>query len=60
MDPNTTLDAIRDITKKVENHPDDLTTDDLAQLAEYVVALDEWLSAGGFLPEQWERAGRGQ
>lgn len=30
-----------------------------AEWAERVLALDEWLSRGGFLPRRWARPGRG-
>ncbi len=31
---------------------------DAERLAELVIALDEWISKGGFLPAQWQKGGR--
>ncbi len=28
---------------------------DVEMLAEYVLALDEWITKGGFLPERWTK-----
>ena len=54
MDPNETLRLIRLTIKQMK-------VDDNAvifaahggELAEYVEALDEWLSKGGFFPSDW-------
>lgn len=56
MDPNETLRMIRLYTKRINGElPSDETIVELAQnLAEYVGALDEWLSKGGFLPSEWQ------
>jgi hypothetical protein len=32
--------------------------DDAVALAELVMALDEWISRGGFLPRKWEKGRR--
>lgn len=42
MDPNAVLAEIRAYVK-----------DDESPLAEAVIALDEWMSRGGFLPDAW-------
>ncbi len=53
MDPNNTLQRIRELVGK-PNYPIELDTawDDLTELVE---SLDDWLSRGGFLPEDWDR-----
>jgi hypothetical protein len=56
VDPNTTLEEIRDIVCR----KDDVLAgngdaiDDLEALADLVDALDGWLSRGGFLPAAWQ------
>lgn len=44
MDPNATLNALREL----------LAGDD-GEVAETFAALDEWLSNGGFLPDDWRK-----
>jgi hypothetical protein len=51
MDPNATLDSIRELVAKSVNKPLDEADSDT--LAELVDALDSWLSRGGFLPTEW-------
>lgn len=55
MDPNTALDSLRDLTTKViRGEVDAADRESVAdQIAETFQGLDEWLSKGGFLPEQW-------
>ncbi len=57
MDPNETLREIRELLASVnEIHTlDEHETDRLAELFE---ALDQWLTAAGFLPESWCHAVR--
>jgi hypothetical protein len=59
MDPNATLDRIRELVASI-NKNDGLDEDDFqsmaSELAEYVEALDEWISKGGFLPTAWQRS----
>ena len=57
MDPNATLDEIRELLKFVHN--DAGVTNPARELADKITALDEWLTAGGFLPEAWDVALRG-
>jgi hypothetical protein len=65
MDPNKTLDEIRDLldsTKAQEALNGVYTAGDefaetLAELAEKVTALDDWLVRGGFLPTAWSKRG---
>ena len=60
MDPNATLESLRDclIVHRTlpdgEDH-DDLELDVLRDIADRAEALDDWLSKGGFLPAAWER-----
>lgn len=60
MDPNQALAELRNARWRVAMALDAGTTlDDLAELAgalaERVDALDDWLRAGGFLPDAWRR-----
>lgn len=50
MDPNANLKEQRELAKKIleENNREDVD-----RLAELVLALDEWLSKGGFPPTDW-------
>ena len=49
MDPNATLEQIRDI---VRVHYDDESY--YTTLCDLIFALDQWLSHGGFKPIDWE------
>lgn len=54
MDPNATLQLIRETVAQIEAGDPDLA--DLArELSEHVANLDEWLGRGGFLPNDWQR-----
>lgn len=52
MDPNETLAKLRRLAANVHNYGAEY--DDGEEFAELVVALDEWLSQGGFLPADWQ------
>jgi hypothetical protein len=61
MDPTTNLSRQRELYRRItqritegyyRDHPAELTHD-ADQLAELSQALDDWLSTGGSLPEQW-------
>ena len=54
MDPNETLRRLRDWVAQIEKQGT-LCDEDLAEMAEYFSALDEWISRGGFLPCDWSR-----
>lgn len=56
MDPNALLTEILSLASAIQ---DDLSilTDDVDELAAKVKALDEWLTAGGFLPARWSVRG---
>lgn len=60
MDPEVNLEEQKELAKKLlhgeRTTPEDFE-DDVARLAELVLALDEWLSKGGFLPRAWKRPG---
>jgi hypothetical protein len=47
MDPDATLQAIRELVENNDGSPEALA------LAENFRSLDEWLSRGGFLPTDW-------
>jgi hypothetical protein len=51
MDPNATLDRIRDLQGQAQASQRPLLL--LMELSEAVQDLDEWLSKGGFLPDTW-------
>jgi hypothetical protein len=63
MDPDAALEELLRLVDLVNGESDaeiDLRTDcrDISQIAELLLALDGWLSAGGFLPRRWKRAAR--
>lgn len=63
MDPNETLKRLRDALKVALGGNGDTIEEDRAayDAAEAAQALDEWLSAAGFLPDAWSAAvGRGR
>lgn len=51
MDPNANLAEQRRIVARILDGDDSA---DWSRLAELVQALDEWLTAGGFLPGEWQ------
>lgn len=51
MDPDAALEAIRDAIRFVEM--DSAPTNFYA--IDDLIALDEWLSNGGFLPKAWQQ-----
>ncbi len=53
MDPNETLDRIRDITTNMM--AGEASDADVDLLPELVEALDQWITRGGFLPRDWQR-----
>jgi len=59
MDPNATLEAIRDAIKEIESTFVESAADEpwgaYERLLENVIALDGWISKGGFLPAAWVR-----
>jgi len=56
MDPNANLKEQRTIAQNIlfsQHAETDLQ--DAERLAELVLALDEWITRGGFLPQDWTR-----
>jgi hypothetical protein len=53
MDPNETLRLIRD--QIIESDESGIEFYEPNYVAELFVALDDWLSNGGFLPEDWAK-----
>ena len=51
MDPTANLAEQREILEALE---DGFGAADLERLAELCKAMDEWISEGGALPEQWD------
>lgn len=66
MDPETTLEIIRsalkNLNEEARDYDEPLATQNLVIVPEYTLdmltdaweSLDEWLSKGGFLPNDWE------
>lgn len=59
MDPNATLELLRKQAQEILDNYEKYTghdpiADDAANLAELVQSLDQWLTNGGFLPEEWK------
>lgn len=68
MDPDANLQEQLELARKIQEIQDgsddegNLSQEELldvdafgARLAELVIALDEWIGKGGFLPERWKR-----
>jgi hypothetical protein len=51
MDPNANLNEILEIAKRIDGGIENAR--DILRLAELVIAMDEWLRSGGFLPITW-------
>lgn len=56
MDPNAALADIRDLLTALDADPKRHFA--VEELNEKFTALDGWLSKGGFLPREWEKAGK--
>ena len=52
MDPNANLSEQLELAKAIvaTDHPE---PEDAERLAELVLALDDWITRGGFLPDSW-------
>lgn len=50
MDPNENLREQKELAEYLVNRADATKAE---RLAELVLALDEWVANGGFLPERW-------
>jgi flagellin-like hook-associated protein FlgL len=56
MDPNTTLDRIRElVTETITAETNEHKADICDELASLVEDLDNWLCQGGFKPNGWNR-----
>jgi hypothetical protein len=56
MDPDKTLDEIRQAVRRLTTPTGEVTfqaLDDVRALVDNIEALDEWLTGGGFLPDEW-------
>ncbi len=59
MDPTANLVEQLKLAERINLSDSDNIIDDLSageRLAELVLALHEWMSKGGFPPEQWKRS----
>jgi hypothetical protein len=55
MDPDANLKEQREIiARMLEEGSESIDSGDAVRLAELVQALDEWLSKGSYLPEDWK------
>jgi hypothetical protein len=57
VDPTANLKAQLKLANRILRAVDsnnEIDTYDCSELAELVLALDEWIVGGGFLPERWE------
>ena len=55
MDPDKARASIVELARRIAQGEG---LDGAEELAELVLALDEWLRKGGFLPESWNRTAR--
>lgn len=56
MDPNETLTSAIVLARTIVDS--EASDDNANELAELVLALDEWLTKGGFYPDAWGNAPR--
>ena len=66
MDPNANLAELLELAREVQAEEDRSTEDGCCneereaacavRMAELVIALDEWICRGGFLPQRWTGA----
>ena len=55
MDPNATLDELRELAHAQLHQDADQGWADPDRMAELFEALDNWITSDGFLPNSWER-----
>lgn len=62
MDPDACLARIRELRKFIVEPPENPSPgliaqfiDTASEMAVLMESLDEWMSAGGFLPEDWRK-----
>lgn len=56
MDPNANLKEQIELACKLQDYERDDDASDVCRLAELVLALNEWISKGGFLPAKWVKS----
>lgn len=56
MDPNACLDELLRLVAGFHDSEEELNPDDVERVAELLLALDGWLTGGGFLPARWRPA----
>ena len=59
MDPDANLEeqlALAHAIADDDGESEDGFADDATRLAELVIALDEWIAKGGFLPTTWQKS----
>jgi len=64
MDPNANLKEMLERAQQILDDEDEkpdqrVHSADAVRLAAVVLALNGWITNGGFLPSQWKRAGKG-
>lgn len=55
MDPNANLKEILELAKWIEDNGNYVVREHASRLAELVLALNEWITKGGFLPSRWQK-----
>lgn len=58
MDPNENLRMLRSIISSITtafSRNEDPDPEDVQEMVLFVESMDEWLSKGGFLPNEWKR-----
>lgn len=55
MDPNVNLEELRELAEEMLVSGCNPEHTNATRLAELVIALDEWIVKGGFLPKEWQR-----
>lgn len=56
MDPDENLKEQRQLAARLlwqQENDQPIDEDDVLRLSELVIALDNWIMAGGFLPKEW-------
>lgn len=59
MDPRANLREQLELARRIVDC-NDADVDDAPRLAELVLALNEWIGMGGFLPPQWTEVRKAQ
>lgn len=57
MDPDANLEEQLELANRLVDLVDEVHTStvDVVRLAELVLAMDEWIGRGGFVPKRWSR-----